>query len=195
MKKILIKIAPVLVLAFLLSSFVYAGPGKPFEYLQQQIDDIFERLEYLESLHGPRFTDMGNGTIRDNKTGLIWLKNANCFVYQPWQESMDAAALLENGDCGLTDGSAAGDWRLPTMDEVEVFISPIYDLPALVNTMGDLQWKEGDAFTGVKTTQYWSSTEYDSNSAYVAELAYGSLYYHCLKDTNRLVWPVRSGDD
>ncbi len=24
-----------------------------------------------------RFTDLGNGTVRDNETGLIWLKNAN----------------------------------------------------------------------------------------------------------------------
>ena len=27
----------------------------------------------------PRFTDNGNGTVTDNLTGLIWLKNANCF--------------------------------------------------------------------------------------------------------------------
>jgi hypothetical protein len=27
----------------------------------------------------PRFTDNGNGTITDNLTGLIWLKDADCF--------------------------------------------------------------------------------------------------------------------
>ena len=27
---------------------------------------------------GPRFTDMGDGVVRDNLTGLMWLKNANC---------------------------------------------------------------------------------------------------------------------
>ena len=26
----------------------------------------------------PRFTDNSNGTVTDNLTGLIWLKNANC---------------------------------------------------------------------------------------------------------------------
>jgi hypothetical protein len=26
----------------------------------------------------PRFTDNGNGTVRDNLTGLIWLKNGSC---------------------------------------------------------------------------------------------------------------------
>jgi len=29
----------------------------------------------------PRFTDNGDGTVTDNLTGLIWLKDANCFVY------------------------------------------------------------------------------------------------------------------
>jgi hypothetical protein len=27
----------------------------------------------------PRFTDHSNGTVTDNLTGLIWLKDANCF--------------------------------------------------------------------------------------------------------------------
>src|SRR6184192_2353013 len=27
----------------------------------------------------PRFTDNGNGSVKDNLTGLIWLKNSNCF--------------------------------------------------------------------------------------------------------------------
>jgi len=27
----------------------------------------------------PRFTDNEDGTVTDNLTGLIWLKNANCF--------------------------------------------------------------------------------------------------------------------
>ena len=26
----------------------------------------------------PRFSDKSDGTIKDNLTGLIWLKNANC---------------------------------------------------------------------------------------------------------------------
>jgi hypothetical protein len=26
----------------------------------------------------PRFTDNSDGTVTDNLTGLIWLKNANC---------------------------------------------------------------------------------------------------------------------
>ena len=32
----------------------------------------------------PRFTDNANGTVTDNLTGLIWLKNANCFGRPVW---------------------------------------------------------------------------------------------------------------
>jgi len=30
------------------------------------------------------FTDNGDGTVADNRTGLIWLKNANCFRCINW---------------------------------------------------------------------------------------------------------------
>ncbi len=36
-------------------------------------------LERGVALVTPRFTDNGDGTVTDNQTGLIWLKNANCF--------------------------------------------------------------------------------------------------------------------
>ena len=36
----------------------------------------------------PRFTDNSNGTIRDNLTGLIWLKDANCFGSRTWSEAL-----------------------------------------------------------------------------------------------------------
>ena len=39
----------------------------------------------------PRFTDNGNGTVTDNLTGLIWLKNANCAVRQKLGNALTAA--------------------------------------------------------------------------------------------------------
>jgi len=70
-------------------------------------------------LSTPRFTDNGNGTITDNLTGLIWLKNANCFGTQTWAQALTDANRLANGACGLTDGSVAGDWRLPNVRELD----------------------------------------------------------------------------
>ena len=162
---------------------------------QEQLDEIYDRIELLESFID-RFTDMGNGTIRDNDTGLIWLKNVNCFSIKNWDDAMDEAALLADGQCGLEDGSAAGDWGLPTKAEWEAFMSEVYDSPALVNTIGDAQWSAGDAFTGVRSSFYWSSTEYAGNtiSAWTANMINGNIFISNKVDS-RWVWPVRSGND
>ena len=61
----------------------------------------------------PRFTDNVDGTVTDNLTGLVWLKNANCFVQTNWTSAIIDANQLASGSCSLSDGSAAGDWRLP----------------------------------------------------------------------------------
>jgi hypothetical protein len=66
----------------------------------------------------PRFTDLDNGTVRDNLTGLIWLKNANCFDVRSWAQALTAATNLASPSCDLSDGSVAGDWRLPNVKEL-----------------------------------------------------------------------------
>lgn len=143
----------------------------------------------------PRFTDMGDGTVRDNNTGLIWLKDANAFGTMTWANALNAAADLSSGEKGLSDGSVVGDWRLPTKEEWEAFVSRYYNQPALVNTEGDAQWSEGDAFTEVQFNFYWSSTEYDSFSAWGADIHYGYIYRYRHEGSDRyFVWPIRSGN-
>jgi len=54
-------------------------------------------------------------TVTDNLTGLIWLKDANCssfFAPLSWL-MLSSLQWIIRGYCGLTDGSSAGDWRLP----------------------------------------------------------------------------------
>lgn len=64
-----------------------------------------------------RFVDCGNGTMTDTVTKLIWLQQADCLIPADWASANEAAAGLKSGDCGLSDGSSAGDWRLPTKEE------------------------------------------------------------------------------
>jgi hypothetical protein len=48
----------------------------------------------------PRFTDRRNGTVRDNLTGLIWLKQAGCFPGDgnglTWEGALQAANTLHD---------------------------------------------------------------------------------------------------
>jgi len=65
------------------------------------------------------FTDQGNGTLKQNSTGLVWLANPTRI---PGPTSMAEAkawvATLTHGEQGLEDHSQAGDWRLPTAEEL-----------------------------------------------------------------------------
>ena len=143
---------------------------------------------------GTRFTDNGDGTVTDNKTDLIWLKNANCFEKKTWDNAHTVAAGLASGSCGLTDGSVSGDWRLPTIDELESLVDRAFYSPALSNAAGTAKWTEGGAFSGVQTYNYWSST---SNANYASYAWYVNLDYGYVngygKTGDLYVWPVRGG--
>src|SRR5262249_34447871 len=72
----------------------------------------------------PRFTDHGNGTVTDNLTGLMWLKDANCYGLKTWQDALDTVARFNTApathNCVGYDESNPpyGDWRLPNINEL-----------------------------------------------------------------------------
>ena len=100
----------------------------------------------------------------DNLTGLIWLKNANCFGPSSWTKAIADANALETWHCGLGDGSSAGEWRLPNVRELQSLLHYGVSQPALPNTTGTAQWAEGDPFTGVVSSgYYWTSTDFPAN--------------------------------
>ena len=142
----------------------------------------------------PYFTDNGDGTVTDNFTKLIWLKNANCFGVKDWYTAISDANSLSSGSCGLTDGSSAGDWRLPNRVELTSLVDFKYSSPALSNAAGTAQWTEGDAFSSVQTNDYWSSTTYAGSTAYAwyVYLGNGNVYTN-VKSFTCYVWPVRGG--
>ena len=143
---------------------------------------------------GNRFVDLGDGTVRDTSTGLIWLKDANCFGIKNWDDAMDKAATLHTGECGLTDGSSKGDWRLPTKEEWEALFDTNYYGPALSNAAGTGKWSEGDAFTNVQSRFYWTSITYASsgNVSLAVRLSNGLVSSYD-KANSYYVWPVRGG--
>lgn len=142
----------------------------------------------------PRFTDNGNGTVTDNLTGLIWLKNANAAGQKTWENALLYCNTLANGSAGLTDGSAAGDWRLPNVKELQSLIHYGVYNPALPNTVGTGKWTEGDPFSGVQSFYYWSGTTF---SFYTADAWYVNLSVGNVRYGNKTyafyVWPVSAG--
>ena len=143
-----------------------------------------------------RFRDNGNGTVKDNLTNLIWLKNANCFGGQTWQNALNAANGLASGSCGLSDGSVAGDWRLPNLKELQSLIDFGFVGPALSNAAGTGQCTATDcAFSGVQSVGYWSSTTVavsPPGGAWRVTLVDGTTN-PLFKGAPGLVWPVRGG--
>ncbi len=138
----------------------------------------------------PRFTDNCNGTMTDNLTGLIWLKNANCFGMKDWDSAMKTVKDLKDGDCApdsgliLSDGSFPGDWRLPTMEELCSLIDYGKRDPALPS---------GHMFSDVPQGYYWSSTklEYHSGLAWTVYLHVGTTCYDAVTNQAGYVLPVR----
>jgi hypothetical protein len=128
----------------------------------------------------PRFIDHGNGTVTDRLTGLIWTKKPACFFQRTLAQALGDAATLADGDCGLTDGSKAGDWRLPNIKELESLIDFGRFSPSL---------PLGHPFTNVY--HHWSSTN-NGLYAWTVNFEFGNQF---ITDRNSLasVWCVRDG--
>jgi hypothetical protein len=149
--------------------------------------------ELIRNLSEPRYTDNADGTVTNNRTGLIWLKNANCFGETTWYDAKKLVAKLAHGQCGLSDGSQPGMWRLPTKNELRAMVDKKYKGPALSNAVGTGKWNENNAFLGVQSSYYWSSNTnvFYKSYAWNMYLNYGEVFQHSKTRTN-YVWPVRS---
>jgi hypothetical protein len=159
---------------------------------------------------GTRFVDCANGTVTDTMTGLIWLKRADCFPESNWKAALSAAATLKSGDCGLTDGSSAGDWRLPTKQEWEATIAQAATLgctfakaPSLTNDTGTACFGDGanSSRVGVASNGYWSSTLGEIHRLLtifpnVPVASFANLYHGDVITIESMlpfgVWPVRT---
>ena len=149
-----------------------------------------------------RFTRNGDGTVTDNRTGLIWLQDASCADLPRTDRSgraygttaIAAAADLADSICGLTDGSRAGDWRLPSRAELISLLDLRFSDPALPNGAGAQKWATDDPFSDVESTYYWSSTPLASDPLFVwcVDLADGVVFY-AYEVNYYYLWPVRGG--
>jgi hypothetical protein len=115
----------------------------------------------------PRWLDRGDGTIIDLVTGLIWLKKADC-INETWPNALIAVNNLASDQCGLTDHSTPGQWRMPNRNEMQslsdrmetnlaaffdtTFLNPdnsVYQAPIFINF--------------IEQQYYWTSTTNAAN--------------------------------
>jgi len=147
-------------------------------------DGDFEKGVAIPS---PRFTDNSDGTVTDNLTGLIWLKNANVAGSKTWADALIYCNALAAPAAELTDDSVAGDWRLPNIKELQSLIDFGQNYPALPS---------GHPFNNVQSGFYWSGTTYASSTvgAWYVDMYDGYVNYYN-KTSTVFVWPVRGGND
>jgi hypothetical protein len=155
-------------------------------------------------LPNPRFTDNGDGTVTDNSTELIWLKNADCSGIQgvqeqgvDWETAVALSRRLADGQCGLSDGSVAEDWRLPNIREFQSLVDFSNSNPALTDNHPFIQAVES------RNRSYWTSTstaftigshQLSYDFAWTINFESGESQSGVAKYLGRLVWPVRDGN-
>ena len=148
-----------------------------------------------EASPDPRFTDNGDGTVTDNRTGLIWLQNANVTGVRTWADALaDVENLNRDGTMNGTfsgdksnGGSHQKDWRLPDRYELESLTDYTNNNPALPSGYSDF-------FNGVQSDSYWTSDTLKGGIAYawIVTLSDFGVLDTADKTETLYVWPVRA---
>lgn len=164
----------------------WRGKNIPCDFKRQYSELLLDR-----AIPDPRFIDNKDGTVTDSLTGLIWLKNTNCFGMMDWESAWLAVNSLKDGDCGpdpaliLSDGSSAGNWRLPTMKELCTLIDFSRRDPAL---------SSGHMFSTFPPGYHWSATKLDyyTGIAWIVYFQSGTTCYEDVTNQAGHIFPVRT---
>lgn len=167
---------------------------------------------------GWRYWDLGDGTVLDCNTGKMWLQDATCLGTGPWGDTVTPGTVqnkiffLNNGTDFGCAGYPAGrynDWQLPSMEDLcglwnatcwgstncctesQGIVDTNFAAPAVADSSGSSRWTSGDPFVGVQLQPYWSASEFDANTAFVANLDDGFVG-NDFKSRAFYGWAVRS---
>ncbi|WP_022952669.1 DUF1566 domain-containing protein [Leucothrix mucor] len=127
---------------------------------------IFVLFIYSNAFSGDSFVDNGDGSITDNKTGLIWKKCSEGL-------SGDSCQYGSAKDYSLPDALSltSGSWRLPTIQELRT-------LMLCSNGPTDKPWVKGCSnegsghetptinqkyFPNIRREYYWTSTVFNKH--------------------------------
>jgi hypothetical protein len=129
----------------------------------------------------PRFTVLSDGTVKDNLTGLEWVKASGSLAGNSTNMDWNSAIDFCNG----LDYAGHSDWRLPSIKELESLVNCGTYSSALPAEY---------PFSGVQSNGYWSGASHKDGAdrAWVVDV-YGRVYGRNNKIDNYYVWPVRGG--
>jgi hypothetical protein len=145
----------------------------------------------------PRLTDNGDGTVTDELTGLVWLKDVNCadtIGHDPDSTGtgevswVNALGFVSGINDGTYSGCQAGqtDWRLPNVVEL-MSLHDYGELGPALATGHPFGFFSGSAV-------YWSSTSNSSNGAWTVFFSTGNPEYAAKGFQNHKIWPVRGAN-
>jgi hypothetical protein len=123
------------------------------------------------SINPMTYTDNGDGTVKDNNTGLTWLKQNAGSVYN-WYEASGTYNASYNPSslsvCGSVELGGHTDWRLPKKNELMSIVDYSRYYPA-INT---------SYFPNTNAASYWSFTSNTASpdSAWGVDFSDGGIY-------------------
>lgn len=132
--------------------------------------------QYVRCVNGPlkeyldTFTDNGDGTIKDNTTGLLWQK---CSFGQSGSDCSIGTATASNWTTSVSyckGLSLSGkSWRLPTFNELRTIMDSKVSAEPFINSA---------FFPGTSSGNYWSSTTnaYSPSEARAGSFGEGITY-------------------
>jgi alpha-tubulin suppressor-like RCC1 family protein len=132
---------------------------------------------------GERFQDMGDGTVIDHSTGIMWTRSANIFKMPlTWQS---AKQYIYKMNIGEVPNFGHSNWRLPSIQEIETLIDKTSFYPAI---------PKSSPFENVLPAFYWSATVQTGilQQVWFMDMSSGTtaldMASYC---TYKHIWPVR----
>ena len=137
------------------------------------------------------FTNNGDGTITDNRTGLMWMRCSIGQTYDPTTDRCENSLLTYTwqqalAECENLEFAGYNDWRLPNRNELMSIVDYSKVVPSVDTTyFPDIPSRHAD---------YWSSTTdtYARHAAWRVNFNDGNIYSDN-KRNNHYVRAVRLG--
>ncbi len=148
----------------------------------KMVGDADTIMASLSGVPGVRFVDNGDGTVSDNRTGLMWEKkdpNSGCLhcvddTYN-WFDAMSQWITEVNGftdDPNVQAGLGGhSDWRLPTVVELQTILLE----PAPCSTDPCIHPIFGPTALSFPAFFYWSSSTKPNGNAWVVFFGNGGI--------------------